>query len=1002
MTPERWQQIKQIFNSAVKYDESERAAFLAEACRSDPGLREEVESLIAAHDKDSSFIDSPAYKRLELSHEDNAELKPGQQVGSYVITSFLGQGGMGQVYLASDGRLNRKVAVKLLPSSVTTDIDRLRRFEQEARAASALNHPNIITIYEVCEYASTLMIVNEFVEGETLRHRLSTKGLSLREGLHVAIQIADALAAAHKAGIIHRDIKPENIMIRPDGYVKVLDFGLAKLAEPQLPDEFSQVPTRKVKTGTGVVMGTVGYMSPEQARGQTVDARSDIFNLGTVIYEIVAGQSPFVGDTPSDVFAAILKSEPVSLSELAPATPTALVSAVDKALKKDRDARYQDVNELLDELRSIKEDLDFEAKLDRSGNQSHQSRRSPSRQSGEQESSRTAVTAFIPDAHSTAPHPTVIDKLWRHKVATLFALLILASGLVALYFFVVKKDASQDPNTQSKTLLRGTQITSWAGFDCYPTLSPDGNSLAYSSDRSGSFEIYVKQLTAGGREVQLTSDKSENFEPAWSPDGKWIAYSSKVRGGIWIVPALGGTARQLTETGSYPSWSHDGSKIVFQSGGISDDLAAIASGALMPSTIWTISAQGGTATQVTKVGQPPGGHGSPSWSPGGKQIVFGSYDPERTEVWLISEDGSGLRKVCPGYDPIFSPDGKSIYFASFGKNLNYGISKISLSENGEPTGEPVELLGTTTGRYKRLTISADGKKLAYGAIVIKSNIWSVPISPKNNEPAGEPIALTSDTSYRNSNPVISPDGTRIAYHVIRLGAGSDLYLMNVDGSNPVQLTTNPERDERPSWFPDSDQIAFLSRRSGHDDIWVTSTKTGRERKLVSLNQDITFPQLSPDGTQVLFNSKKSGTTNLWIVSVDGGEPRQLTFDKEAMGFGCWSRDGKNIAFEQKRGDNNYLAMIPASGGEAVQLNSGQGQSWPFSFSPDGDKVGFAGFRNGAWNVWWYSLSTKQEKQVTKYRKLNAFVRYPSWSRLGNQIVYEYAETTGNIWMIDMK
>jgi Tol biopolymer transport system component len=614
----------------------------------------------------------------------------------------------------------------------------------------------------------------------------------------------------------------------------------------------------------------------------------------------------------------------------------------------------------------------------------------------------SAPTAFITAASTTKRHSTVIDKLLTHKVSALFAFLILASALVALYFSFAKKSVTQVPNVQSTPLLRGTQITSWAGFDCYPTLSPDGNSLAYSSDRSGSFEIYVKQLTAGGREVQLTADKSENFEPAWSPDGKWIAYASKHRGGIWIVPALGGTARQLTETGSYPAWSHDGSRIVFQSGGVSDDLAAIASGALLPSTIWTIPVQGGTATQITKVGQPAGGHGSASWSPDGKQIVFGSYDPERTDLWLVSTDGSGLRKVGAGYDPIFSPDGKYIYFASFGKNLNYGLSKIALSENGEPLGEPIELLGTTTGRYKRLAISADGQKLTYGAVAIKSNIWSIPISPKTYEPTGEPVALTSDTSYRNSNPVVSPDGTKIAYHVIRLGAGSDLYLMNVDGSNPVQLTTGPERDERPSWFPDNDQIALLARRNGHDDIWVTSLKSGRERKLVSLAQDVTFPQLSPDGKQILFNSKKGGTTNLWVIPVDGGEAKQLTFDKEAMGFGCWSRDSKNIDVELKRGDNNYLAMIPVSGGDPVQLNSGEGQSWPFSFSPDGDKVAFAGFRNGAWNVWWYSLSGRQEEQVTKYTKLNAFVRYPSWSPLGNQIVYEYAETTGNIWMINVK
>ena len=996
MTPERWQHIKQIFNSALRYDESERAGFLAEACRSDPSLREDVELLIESHEKDGSFIDSPAYKRLEVSAEDK-DLKPGLQIGSYSITSFLGQGGMGQVYLANDTRLNRKVALKLLPASVTTDIDRLRRFEQEARAASALNHPNIITIYEVCEHDSTLMIVNEFVEGETLRHRLSTKGVTLREGLQIAIQIADALAAAHKAGIIHRDIKPDNIMIRPDGYVKVLDFGLAKLAEPQLPDELSQAPTRKVKTGTGVVMGTVGYMSPEQARGQTVDARSDIFNLGTVIYEIVAGQSPFVGGTPSDVFAAILKSEPVSLSLLVPSTPPALVSVVNKALEKEREERYQDINDLLVELRSIKEDLDFEAKLDRNSKERYTS----SSEIGEGGSGPTATTALI-SPQSTTSNTTFLENLRIHKVAILGVIVVLASALVALYFYFGKQSGTQNPGLQPSALVRGTQITSWAGFDCYPTLSPDGNSLAYSSDRSGNFEIYVKQLTPGGREVQLTSDKAENFEPAWSPDGKLIAYASKLRRGIWIVPALGGTARQLTETGSYPAWSADGSQIVFQSGGIGDDLGATASGALLPSTIWTIPVGGGSPKQITQIGKPAGGHGAAAWSPNGKWIAFGSFDPEKTEVWLVSPDGGELKKIARGYDPVFSPDGTQLYFASFGKNLSFGLSRISISENGDPVGQPVEIVGTTTGRFKRLTISADGKKLAYGTLAIKSNIWSVPVSPKTNLATGEPVALTSDTSFRNSNPVFSPDGTRIAYHVIRIGTSSDVYLMNSDGSNASQLTTNPERDERPSWFPDNDQVAFLSNRDGKDGIWVISLKSGRERKLFSLDQDITFPRLSPDGKQFVFNSKKSGTTNLWTIPVEGGEPRELTTDKEAMGFGCWSNDGKTIAFEVKRGDNNYLALVPASGGEPQQLNSSPGQSWASTFSPDGDKIGFAGFRNGAWNVWSYSLSTKQEKQLTTYTKLNVFVRYPAWSPSGNQVIYEYAEITGNIWMINVK
>jgi len=226
--------------------------------------------------------------------------------------------------------------------------------------------------------------------------------------------------------------------------------------------------------------------------------------------------------------------------------------------------------------------------------------------------------------------------------------------------------------------------------------------------------------------------------------------------------------------------------------------------------------------------------------------------------------------------------------------------------------------------------------------------------------------------------------------------------MNADGTNQTQVTTNPGYDERPSWFPDNEQILFLSSREGQDALWTISLKNGRERKLFGLSQDITFPQLSPDSKQIVFNSKKSGTTNLWIVPIEGGEPKQLTFDKESMGFACWSPDSQYIAFETKRGDDNYLSIIPGSGEQAVQINSSHGQSWPYSFSKDGDKIAFAGFRDGYWNVWWYSRSTKEEKQVTHYKKLNAFVRYPAWSSSGNQIVYEYGETAGNIWSVELR
>src|SRR5437667_6224897 len=324
MTPERWQQVKNLFHSALERESNHRALFLDEACAGDVLLRREVESLITSHEQTGSFIDSPAYELgAELLTEDQAEKLVGQRIAHYEILALLGSGGMGEVYLAQDVKLGRKVALKLLPTLFTRDEDRLRRFEQEARAASALDHPNVCVIHEVGETADGRhFIVMEYVDGVTLRQHTTETRIKLGEGFDIAVQIASALTAAHAAGIVHRDIKPENIMLRRDGYVKVLDFGLAKLIERRAAQVDTDAPTAaKVKTDPGTVMGTVSYMSPEQARGKEVDARSDIFSLGVVLYELVAGRAPFEGETTNDVIAAILQRQPAPLARYAPEAP---------------------------------------------------------------------------------------------------------------------------------------------------------------------------------------------------------------------------------------------------------------------------------------------------------------------------------------------------------------------------------------------------------------------------------------------------------------------------------------------------------------------------------------------------------------------------------------------------------------------------------------------------------------------------------------------------------
>src|SRR5262245_36915139 len=347
MTPERWRQIEQLYHGALERGTGERADFLAEACAGDEALRGEVESLLRCDTRAERFIEAPALEVVaKLCAEDRVQSMIGRQIGPYQILSLLGAGGMGEVHLALDTRLGRKVAVKLLPAEFTTDAERLLRFEQEARAASALNHPNIITVHEIGEFEGRRFIVTEYVEGETLRQRMASAlqgRLRLSEALEIAAQVAAALQAAHEAGITHRDIKPENVMSRADGLVKVLDFGLAKLSGAR---PGSQPAAENLNTRSGTVMGTASYMSPEQARGEKVDHRTDIFSLGVTFYEMLAGRRPFEGPTASDVIAAVLTSEPVSLPEVVPEVPANLWRIVKRCLEKRPGQRFQSAGDL--------------------------------------------------------------------------------------------------------------------------------------------------------------------------------------------------------------------------------------------------------------------------------------------------------------------------------------------------------------------------------------------------------------------------------------------------------------------------------------------------------------------------------------------------------------------------------------------------------------------------------------------------------------------------------
>jgi serine/threonine protein kinase len=447
MRAEQWQAVERLYHGALERGVEERAAFLREACGSDEELRREVESLLAYEDRAKDFIENPALEVAgELMADGRQSLVAGQSLNHYTILGLLGAGGMGEVYLAEDTRLKRRVALKLLAAELTVNSDRLQRFEQEARAASALNHPNILTIHEIGQTESTHFITTEYIEGDTLRLHLASK-MKLNEVLEICIQVASALAAAHQAGIIHRDIKPENIMIRRDGIVKVLDFGLAKLLTQPSTEVDTEAATR-FKTGAGVVMGTASYMSPEQARGLAVDGRTDIWSLGVVLYEMVAGCSPFAGSTSSEVVAAILsEQEPQPLARYSREVPAELERITSKALRKNRDERYQTIQDLLLDLKDFKRELELQAQLKRRAPVELPAR--ATNDVSERAIAETAPAQATTDAtaRTTSSVEYLVSKIKHHKRRAVIALAIVALSAVAAYFYFNRQPALTDKDT---------------------------------------------------------------------------------------------------------------------------------------------------------------------------------------------------------------------------------------------------------------------------------------------------------------------------------------------------------------------------------------------------------------------------------------------------------------------------------------------------------------------------------------------------------------------------
>jgi Tol biopolymer transport system component/predicted Ser/Thr protein kinase len=910
MEPERWRQIERLYYAALERAPNEREAFLAEACAGDESLRREVASLIVAGDRIGSFMEASADEFAETLATAPPPSVIGQTLGHYRIVSLLGRGGMGEVYLGEDTTLGRQVALKLLPAAFTSDRARLRRFEQEARAASALNHPNIITIHEIGQTDGRHYLVTEYIEGKTLRQRMAAGRMKLSEAVEVAVQVASALAAAHAAGITHRDIKPENVMVRPDGLVKVLDFGLAKLTETQAPTVDSQAATlAKLSTDTGVVLGTPRYMSPEQARGQKVDARSDIFSLGVVLYEMLAGRAPFAGVNALDVVGAILNQEPAPLRQHLPDLPAELQRIVSKALGKDREQRYQHSKDLLVDLTALRRELEF-----------------------------GAATNEVAAARATSSAGVIIGEIKRHKLGVGVALAILVAAVAGLAFGLYQLSGqNQAPNRASGPAPRVVPFTSFSGNECCPSFSPDGNQIAFTwnGEKGDNEDIYVKLVDAGAP-LRLTTNPARDTTPAWSPDGRHIAFirSAKDEKGIYLVPALGSQERKicaLTPASSglayFLSWSPDGKLLAFSeknSPQEADSIFLLSVESLEKRRLTSHPERRQTTTSARRLTRPTlrvAGDYDGAFSPDGKMLAFIRSNADADEIYLVPTVGGEPRRLTydnRGIDEglAWTPDGREIVFAS-NRAGSYNFWRIPIAG-----GTPERLVAGGDNVYA-LAINRQGNRLAYTQYHSDTNIWRYE-ARRSAGRTNAPAKWISSTQLEAS-PHYSADGKRIVFTSWRSG-NREIWVCDSDGSNPTQITTfgGPEVGS-PRWSPDGRQIVFDSNADGQKDIYVIGAGGGKARRLTVETSDEVRPSWSRDGQWIYFGSNRNGTWQVWKAPAEGGQAAQVT---QQGGRVAYESPAGKFVYYTKGPAANSIWRTPVAGGEEVQvLDQVQSGQW---------------------------------------------------------------------------
>ena len=896
-------------------------------------------------------------------------LPPGARLGAYEVISPLGAGGMGEVFRARDARLGRDVAIKILPESVARDPDRLARFEREAQAVASLSHPNIVAVFEFGQQPSAAgppqpFVVMELLDGETLRERLGGGALPVRKALDIATQLARGLAAAHDKNLLHRDLKPENIFLLADGQVKILDFGLARAIDT--PAAGSGATQTIARTDPGTVLGTVGYMAPEQVRGGAVDARTDLFALGAVLYEMLTGARAFHRDTHAETLTAILREDPPEASRARQDLPAAIDRIVQHALEKNPAERFQTARDVIFALTTL------------SGSQAAGS-------SGSQ-----VLGSSGSQVRESSGSPAV-------RLATVAVVVAALAGAVGWFL-------GQQTRSTASTAPRFdqfTQLTDEGGAETMPRISPDGNSFAFVKRVGNSDDIFV-QRTGGRQPLAVAADPNRDEHwPAFSPDGRYIAFNEADEdGGIFIIGATGESERRLSDAGFNPAWSPDGKTIAFSAEGVLNPYVRNAEAAL-----YVIDVAGGAPRVIQPVLGGKQDCVQPAWSPDGRRIACWQAIGGQRDLVTMAPDGSNrvvlLNDAPVDYAPVWAPGGTHLYFAS-DRGGTVGLWRVPMAGAGNAVAGGPEAVSINVEAAMDLpSLSADGATMVFRSRLESVNPAMAPFDPAT-ERAGVPKLLTTRTGILSPSSV-SPDGQWLAL-ANQGDIKEDLFVMKVVGSGLRRLTDDLARDRQPRWAPDGKSIVFYSNREGgrYAVYSLRPDGSGLTRLTPPSGSDYYYGAVSPaDGTLVVNNGIYE---SFFVTPPFPAQPQQVRPIKEGVEGGgtlqlsTWSPDGRFVAgglISKASASAIGVGVYDVNARRAFRLTEDRGL-WSVAFLPDSRRLAYITAENELVVV---DIATRQRRVIPIAFGSDVSTESFAVAPDGKTVFFGASRVEANVWKV---